>query len=410
MASTERSSRSPLGQPSWDRLSVVGARLVDLGLLAGITLIGFFDVLSASNDGFRAVIGIGSCVLALLMVAVRRRRPLEAMAVMILVVLANTATRGSYQWYPLVAPVAALGALAMPVVRRQSATTAALAASAGAVAVGTMLMPAGSLYEWLVLFTLLGGTYAIGVGAGIYLRDLDRQRRVAAESARHEERMDLARELHDLVAHYVTGIVVQAQAAQVVPGQDGDTARRALEQIEDAGKAALTAMRGLVGSLRDGGEQPTGPLAPPVGLAGLDGLAAACRSLGIPVDLRVDQLAAHQVSGAVAGSTHRIVQEALTNVQRHATGASRVTVDVTVIDDHLVTTVTDDGRLPIGGPLLDRRGYGLIGMAERAHTLAGSLAAGPVDPPGHGWRVEARLPLTTETESDTGTTIARVPT
>jgi signal transduction histidine kinase len=104
--------------------------------------------------------------------------------------------------------------------------------------------------------------------------------------------------------------------------------------------------------------------------------------------------AAHAAQGAAATSIHRIVQESLTNVHRHASEPTRAEVDVCVVGTQLVVTVTDDGRQAADPDrTLVGAGFGLVGMAERAHALAGTLTAGPVDPPAHGWRVQATLPV-----------------
>lgn len=189
---------------------------------------------------------------------------------------------------------------------------------------------------------------------------------------------------------------MQAQAARVVADQDAAAAGAALERIEGAGKEALTAMRQLVGSLReeDEGDVPgAAPTASPVGLAGLDDLVASVAGSGLEVELHVDDRTRAVVPTAVAASAHRIVQESLTNARRHAVGATIAHVDVRLHGPDLVVTVTDDGRQPVGGSRPDRPGYGLIGMTERAHALGGTLEAGPMAPPAHGWAVQARLPL-----------------
>jgi signal transduction histidine kinase len=212
------------------------------------------------------------------------------------------------------------------------------------------------------------------------------------------------------VAHYVTGIVVQAQAAQVIADRDPAAAGAALVRIEGAGRDALDAMRTMVGSLRGatdaGADVPTAPpagLATVDGLAGLEDLADRSRAAGLPVSVTVAPGAAQAARGATATSVHRIVQESLTNVHRHAVEPTAARVDVEVGGGHLVVTVTDDGRQPVGtaDATLDRTadrtvvgaGFGLIGMAERAHALRGTLTAGPVAPPGQGWQVRAALPL-----------------
>jgi signal transduction histidine kinase len=200
------------------------------------------------------------------------------------------------------------------------------------------------------------------------------------------------------VAHYVTGIVVQAQAAQVISDRDPDAAGAALERIEGAGRDALTAMRGMVGTLRSTAEDAA-PTAPPVGLvalddlAGLEELAERSRATGLPVTVRVAPDAAPVARGATAAATHRIVQEALTNVHRHAVEPTDVDVDVRLHGGCLVVTVTDDGRQAVGDRTLVGGGFGLVGMGERAGALGGTLRAGPIAPPEQGWRVQAALPV-----------------
>lgn len=386
---------------TWDRLTALGPRVIDAGLLLGVGVLVLLDLIVARDTGSEhALTKVSISATALIAVAARRRWPLGSMLAMVAAIFLTsygrdlfTADLYGYQ-YPTFAPVAALGALATPVVRRQPVVAAAAAGVSGAAAIVSLLLWPTDRSEQILFAVLFGGTYVIGVGAGVYLRDLDRQQLAAAEAARVDERMDLARELHDLVAHYVTGIVVQAQAARVVADQDPAAAAEALDQIEGAGREALTAMRRLVGSLRnDDAPSPAAPISPPVGLAGLTDLVSTSTTLGMAVGLTVDERARRGLPGTISASTHRIVQESLTNVRRHAVAATRAEVDVQVVDDTLLVTVSDDGRPPIGGHRIDRRGYGLVGMHERAQALGGTLAAGPVDPPGHGWRVQARLPL-----------------
>ena len=181
----------------------------------------------------------------------------------------------------------------------------------------------------------------------------------------------------------MTGIVVQAQAAQEVFTKQPDKAVEALGQIETAGVEALGSMRRLVGSLRGASE---GPLAPAATIDDLRSLAARSTAVGLPVRLHLDGL--EELPTEVAPSIHRVVGEAITNAQRHATGATGVDVRISAHDDELTVTVDDDGnaiRAPRG------TGYGLTGMAERTEALGGTFEAGPID--GGGWRIEARLPL-----------------
>lgn len=392
----------------WDRITRILPWTVDLAMVAGVGVFALFDLVAVGGtlDPLKPVAALG----ALLLVAIRRWAALPAFVLVALMVLGlagmGHVVSSSAGSAPPLAPVVALAALATPVVRRQPVPVAVGAAAGGGVATLALSTWPLELVAQLVTAVLIGGAYVLGVGVGVYLRHLDDAQVRAADDARRAERLDLARELHDLVAHYVTGIVVQAQAAQVIADRDPSAAGAALVRIEGAGRDALLAMRGVVGSLRavEDGAAPTAPpagLVPLDGLAGLDDLAERSRAAGLPVTVTVGPGAAHAARGATATSTHRIVQESLTNVHRHAVAPTRVDVDVRLHGPHLVVTVTDDGRQLVGAadrtlgadrPLLGA-GFGLVGMTERAQALAGTLTAGPVDPPGHGWRVQASLPV-----------------
>ncbi len=224
---------------------------------------------------------------------------------------------------------------------------------------------------------LWGGALAVG----LILRDGDARRRAALAEVRTAERLNLARELHDLVAHHVTGIVVRAQAAQVAPARDGGEAYR---EIEEAGSEALTAMRRLVGMLRTGaGDAP--PPAQDLRGAVLDAAAGHDVALSLADDLDGLVIAPELVTTA-----HRVVLEALTNVRRHAPDAREVGVSVRLrregVTASLVVEVTNDGAAARGGA-----GYGLTGMAERVEALGGKLHAGAE--PHRRWRVSALIPL-----------------
>ncbi|HEX6699895.1 MAG TPA: sensor histidine kinase [Gaiellaceae bacterium] len=221
-----------------------------------------------------------------------------------------------------------------------------------------------------------------------YLRELearaDRLEREQEESVRRaatEEQARIARELHDVIAHNVSVMVVQAAAADDVFETQPDRAREALRAIEGTGRSALTELRRLLGVVR-----PTvADFAPQPGLAGLDALVEGVRATGLPVTLRVEG----DLDDLPAGldlSAYRIVQEALTNAIKHA-DASRADVRVRRTDDRVELEVIDDGAGPSG----NGRGQGLIGMRERASLLGGEVEAGPK--PDGGFRVKASLPL-----------------
>ncbi|TDC83562.1 hypothetical protein E1193_08320 [Micromonospora sp. KC606] len=226
---------------------------------------------------------------------------------------------------------------------------------------------------------------------GAYLRSLDnaRKRRLAAALA--EQRAEFARDLHDFIAHHVTGIVVQAQGARLIAGQDPQRVIDALTQIECAGSETMTAMRRMVGVLRDDRTMQA-PVVPLAGIAELAGLAHRfTASGGPPVRLHIDGIL-DGLPVDVDTSAFRIVLEALTDTRRHASGASAVDVSLRRTPDWLLVVVTDDGTPPTrAGRAGEHDGFGLAGIAERVKALGGRFHAEPGIT--GGWTVEATLPL-----------------
>jgi signal transduction histidine kinase len=238
----------------------------------------------------------------------------------------------------------------------------------------------------------LGDTgFAMVLGVGIWaLAEAARNRRAAIDEAARravgEEQARIARELHDVIAHSVSTIVVQAAAADDVFDSRPDQARAALRSIERAGRDALDELRRLLGAVRPGmGADPSGPQP---GLDRLDELAEPLRAGGLSVVVRREGPAV-QLPAGVDLSAYRIVQEALTNTVRHAR-ATRAEVTVRYGADAVELDVRDDGRASPGSGA-DGGGLGLAGMRERASLLGGTFEAGPL--PGGGYRVHARLPL-----------------
>ncbi|MGD0246226.1 MAG: histidine kinase [Streptosporangiaceae bacterium] len=209
-----------------------------------------------------------------------------------------------------------------------------------------------------------------------------------AEQAAAAERARIAWELHDIVAHHLSVIVLQAAGARA-SGKPAAGDPKTLEKIENSGRQALTETRRLLGVLRDPDEE-TG-FAPQPRLGELDGLAASVRAAGLPVNLAVSgDLGA--LPAAVEVSAYRIVQEALTNVLKHA-GPARADVTVGCAENSVTIEVTDNGTGE-PGHLTSAGGHGLAGMRERAALLGGELAAGPRAD--GGFAVRARLPLSGE--------------
>lgn len=199
---------------------------------------------------------------------------------------------------------------------------------------------------------------------------------------RNQERMALARELHDTVAHHVSAIAVQAQAGGVVAGIQPDRAVEVLAAIESEASRTLAEMRSMVRLLR---EDDAVAYAPPLGVDDLPALARADSTPVVEVSLAGSL---SRLAGPVDAAIYRLAQESLTNAYRHAQGATRVTIDVRREGDVVRLRVSDDGQAAPGRAR--DLGFGLTGMAERAHLLGGSFSAGPG--PEGGWIVEAALP------------------
>ena len=219
------------------------------------------------------------------------------------------------------------------------------------------------------------------LGASVRFRATSRLREF--DQVKLREREQLARELHDTVAHHVSAIAIQAQAGRTVAGTDPEAAVRALAVIEEAASRTLAEMRTMVGALREGEEAD---LAPQRGVADIERLARdAAHGPRVDVELSGDLDALRPSVGA---AMYRLAQESITNSLRHARHATRIDVSVCGEDDCVRLTVRDDGDASTAGR--NSSGYGLVGMTERATLLGGSLEAGPA--PGRGWTVSAVLP------------------
>jgi signal transduction histidine kinase len=203
-----------------------------------------------------------------------------------------------------------------------------------------------------------------------------------AEQAAAAERARIAREMHDIVAHHLSVIVLQAAGTRA----SGKPAGPALEKIENSARQALAETRRVLGVLR-APDEVTG-FAPQPGIGDLDALAASVRAAGLPVNLVISGDGAAPPA-TVDVSAYRIVQEALTNVLKHA-GPARADVTIACTGEAVTIEVTDNGTGQ-ASPAMSAAGHGLAGMRERAAAFGGELAAGPR--PGGGFAVRARLPL-----------------
>src|SRR4051795_1890995 len=327
-----------------------------------------------------------------------------------LLLLATLAVLGPLLWrrtHPLVAVAVSFGTLTIvDIVRILTGSQGApLSSTSAALILAYALFRWGSGREaaiglgvillWLPITTVADPTslagkvgafgfflFAAALGAAIRYRTKLRIRYV--DQAKAREREQLARELHDTVAHHVSGIAIQAQAGRAIAASHPERAIEALAIIEDAATRTLTELRAIVGVLR--ASQDT-EFAPQPGVAEVeqlatDGQARPCVEVTLSGEL-------DDLSPAVGAAIYRLAQESITNARRHARHATQVTVAVTGDDDRVWLTIDDDGS---GAGGRAPAGYGLVGMRERASLLGGTFHAGPAAE--RGWRVEAVLPRT----------------
>jgi signal transduction histidine kinase len=286
--------------------------------------------------------------------------------------------------------------------RRWVSLAGLAAVEAGLVAIQRTPGRTGAV-TWLVNLGVVAAAWLLGHFAHNYrayaarleerTAELERAREELARRAVVEERLRLARELHDVVAHAMSVIAVQSGVGAHIATTQPKEARRSLAAIEATSRAALEELRRLLGVLRQENE-PKGDLAPVPGLANLDGLLAEAAKAGLAVRLQVNGTRPPLPAG-VDLSAYRIVQEALTNVVKHA-GSARAQVVVGYGDQEVRVEIIDDGRGAVTS-VSDGRvgsGHGLIGMRERVQAFGGDLQTGPR--PGGGFRVAARLPLTAD--------------
>ena len=331
-------------------------------------------------------------------VAFRRRRPIAAALTMALALLLATALGGApTQATGIVALIALVSGAYMLGARTQGRVLAA-----GTIALIVALAVDAIVEESQTVSALLFFTFfvvGLPVAAGQATRSraqladeladravaLERAREGEAQAAVQEERARIARELHDVVAHDVSVMVVQAAAAKRIVEREPDRAEEAIVSIEGTGREALAEMRRLLGVLRRGDEDLA--LAPQPSLSRVDALLARTRAAGLDVALERSGDDAPLPAG-VDLAAYRVVQEALANVVRHA-GAEHATVRLTYDPRAVVAEVVDDGRGAADGG--GKAGHGLIGLRERVDLYGGDFEAGPRAEGGFG--VRARLPV-----------------
>jgi signal transduction histidine kinase len=245
--------------------------------------------------------------------------------------------------------------------------------------------------------TTLGILIVIGIGEAFRTRrerTAEFRRRVSQrrQTEVQAERVRIARELHDVLAHSLSQINVQAGVGLHLMEKQPDKAKEALASIKETSKTALDEVRTVLGALRaEGAADPNAPLVPEPDLSRLPGLAASVTAQGVEVRLD-DRLPAEQVRKPVQLALFRIAQESLTNVTRHAEGATHATISLERRDGFFRLEVRDDGTGSAPGTASEAGGRGVLGMRERAELLGGHLTAGPAE--GGGFAVIAELPAT----------------
>jgi signal transduction histidine kinase len=369
----------------WERLRRVNPLVWDSLLAALIASIVGATV--SSQDGVRGLVAWGLVVVASAPLAVRRRAPLPVLGVVsgATVVLALAGNGGAGD----TALALASYTVAAHEPWRRVATFGIPLALVGA---SVSQVAAQTHHNWVEVVT--GLTVAVGLPILIGRIVFNRRRRLVLdrESAAREavtlERTRIARELHDVVAHAMSVMIVQAGAARTVVDRDPNAALDAIAQVEQTGRAGLAEMRRLIGVLTDDGQ--AGSTAPMPGLAQLDPLLDTVRSAGLPVELFRTGTARELPAGADLAA-YRVIQESLTNALKHAGPASaRVALDYT--SDRVTIEVADDGRGPSAEPGV---GHGLIGMRERVGLFGGTLETSAR--PGGGFVVHAEIPVGDET-------------
>ncbi|MEU9481351.1 sensor histidine kinase [Streptomyces sp. NPDC048191] len=359
--------------------------------------------------GHHMTLAGGAAVSAVLcvVVALRRRFPEPMLLVALAVGLAQLVldietTVADFAMLVIVYTVATIGA--------RWASRLALAASLGAATLAQIRWPSehtGFLGQIVIvvfqtvpfaLAWVLGDSMRTRRAYFVQLEEraarLEKEREAQSKVAVAAERARIARELHDVVAHNVSVMVVQADGAAYVLDTTPDQAKKALETISSTGRQALAEMRRLLGVLRTGEHQEGGEYVPQPDVEQIDDLIEQCRSSGLPVDFKVEGTPRPLPSG-VELTAYRIVQEALTNTRKHGGPNAGASVRLVYFDDGLGLLVEDDGK---GAPHelyeeggADGHGHGLIGMRERVGMVGGTLDAGPR--PGGGFRISALLPL-----------------
>jgi signal transduction histidine kinase len=380
--------------------------LLDGAIAAGVALISVFDALGLATPRHQVpstgLLGVAAALASSLPLVARRRFPVAVLVVVEAATVLRIALSGMPGHLQLIGDgtlglLVAVFTVATQLDRRRSLPLTGGVVVINALAIAAVLLvgpPGGSVFPGLLSAVAVAGAWALGDNletrraylAALVERaaHLERDQEERARLAVVDERTRIARELHDVVAHHVSAIAVQAGAAEEIAERDPARARRALSAIQATSRQALAEMRAIVGILRE--SEDSEALAPQPTLAQVQRLAEQTRSAGLPVEVRY-RGEPRPLPEAIDLSAYRIVQEALTNTLKHAR-ATRATVAIEYGPTALDVVVSNDGAAPANGT---RSGRGLVGMRERVGLFHGTLEVGP-SPEGE-FRVHAHLPL-----------------
>ncbi len=374
--------------------------------LAGL---GMIDITAGPGPetGLGALVGLAEIATVIAVTAIwlparkRNTRLLPALAVAasvfsMLLTFAEAHVAGAWNGSIGAAETAALLGLLSVVVRRSHRTLvwpASVAVTAAIVMQPIVLLDLSFDAVALALALALAAAVAAAAGGFVRFQDVTRQRQL--DTVRAEQRSEFARDLHDFIAHHVTGIIVQAQGARIIAEQDPQRVVAALDQIEKAAAETMASMRRMVGVLRQPSESSDADAAPLTPLGGVAELQPLIDSFGenggplarLHVDGDIDGLPVE-----ITSSAYRVVMEALTNIRRHAQEATAVDVSVRRTPDWVIVRIANDGPPPRAALTRETPGrFGLFGLTERLSAVGGHLQAGPgID---GGWIVYAGLPL-----------------
>jgi signal transduction histidine kinase len=377
-----------------DRLRTLNRRAAD-GLLAALLAAALEAQLVLGEDPGASAVAVLAGLGLTLPLAWRRRAPVAVAVAFATIALVQAALGGDlFAGEPPVLPALAAGAATFYALGAHAADRVSPgAAAAGVLGLWATVVVSG--HRDVMSFVFAGGLIALtpwlaGRAArarALRTAALERERDQGLRVAAGEERQRIARELHDVVAHGVVVMVIQAQGARRMLDHDPERAREALRAIEDTGRLALSEMRRSLGVLRL--DDTAAELAPQPTLGDLDALIDEMRQAGLKVELAVEGVP-RACSEGIDRSAYRIVQEALTNTLKHA-GLVRTHVTVTYGADDLRLVIADDGPGPREPRDDGNPGHGIVGMRERVGLYGGELHARPEN--GHGFVVRARIPL-----------------